>query len=47
VALDRRLSRRFDEGADIPDGYWRLSRRWYVFGSIATVRPLANIFVMG
>jgi uncharacterized membrane protein len=41
-----RLSRAFDVGADIPDRYWRLSRRWYVFGSIATMLPLANVFVM-
>jgi hypothetical protein len=33
-------------GADIPDRYWRLSRRWCVFGSIATMLPLANVFVM-
>jgi hypothetical protein len=31
---------------EIPDRYWRLSLRWYVFGSVATVLPLANVFVM-
>jgi uncharacterized membrane protein len=42
----RRLARAFDDESGIPDRYWQLSLRWYVFGSIATVLPLANVFVM-
>ena len=41
-----RLSRAFVASAPIPDRYWHLARRWYVFGVIATLLPLANIFVM-
>jgi uncharacterized membrane protein len=41
-----RLARAFGGGGGIPDRYWRLSLRWYVFGSLATALPLANVFVM-
>jgi uncharacterized membrane protein len=45
-AQQARLARAFGEGGQIPDRYCRPSLRWYVFGSIATVLPLANVFVM-
>jgi uncharacterized membrane protein len=45
-ARQARLARAFSRGGTVPDRYWRLSLRWYVFGSIATVLPLANVFVM-
>jgi uncharacterized membrane protein len=41
-----RLTRDFVASDEIPDRYWQLARRWYVFGAIATLLPLANIFVM-
>ena len=41
-----RLTRRFAPTGAIPDRYWRLAQRWYVFGALATLLPLANIFVM-
>ncbi len=41
-----RLTRRFAATGAIPDRYWRLAQRWYVFGALATLLPLANIFVM-
>src|SRR6266540_2610510 len=41
-----RLSRRFAATGAIPDRYWRLAQRWYVFGAVATLLPLANVFVM-
>ena len=41
-----RLARRFKHEATVPDQYWRLALLWYVFGSIATVLPLANVFIM-
>ena len=41
-----RLARRFKQEATVPDQYWRLALLWYVFGSIATVLPLANVFIM-
>jgi uncharacterized membrane protein len=40
------MARAFAESGVIPDGYWRLARRWYIFGALATLLPLANIFVM-
>jgi uncharacterized membrane protein len=40
------MARAFAEGDVIPDGYWLLARRWYIFGALATLLPLANIFVM-
>ncbi len=41
-----RLARRLKQEATVPDQYWRLALPWYVFGSIATVLPLANVFIM-
>lgn len=41
-----RLARTFGSGGEIPVRYWRLALRWYVFGALATVLPLINIFVM-
>src|SRR6266540_2830310 len=41
-----RLSRRFAATGAIPDRYWRLAQRWYVFAAVATLLPLANVFVM-
>jgi uncharacterized membrane protein len=41
-----RLARSFGETLEIPESYWRLARRWYVFGAVATVLPLITIFVM-
>jgi uncharacterized membrane protein len=41
-----RLPRTFRDGAAIPDRYWKLSRLWAVFGSIATALPLFNLYLM-
>jgi len=41
-----RLARDFATAEAIPERYWQLARRWYVFGSVATLLPLATIFVM-
>ena len=41
-----RLARRFRHEVTVPDQYRRLALRWYVFGSIATALPLANVFIM-
>lgn len=41
-----RLSRRFSAGSSIPKEYWRLERRWIVYGTVATLLPLAAIPVM-
>jgi uncharacterized membrane protein len=41
-----RITRELSPGGAIPDRYWRLARRWYVFGALATILPFANVFVM-
>jgi len=41
-----RLARGFENGAEIPPLYWRLNRYWYFWGILATVIPLANLYVM-
>jgi len=41
-----RLARQFRTGAPIPDRYWRLSRLWATFGAVATLLPLANLYLM-
>jgi uncharacterized membrane protein len=44
--MQERLARTFRDGAAIPDRYWKLSRLWAVFGSIATALPLFNLYLM-
>ena len=41
-----RLARAFRDAPSIPDRYWSLSRRWAVFGTVATILPLVNIYLM-
>ncbi len=44
--LQARLARGFRAASAIPDRYWRLSKLWMVFGAIATVLPLVNVYLM-
>lgn len=44
--MQARLARRFRREATIPGRYWRLARLWAVFGALATVLPLANLYLM-
>jgi uncharacterized membrane protein len=44
--LQARLARRFAAGGEIPDRYWSLARVWNVFGTIATLLPLVNLYLM-
>ena len=44
--MQERLATGFRNAATIPDRYWRLSRLWAVFGAIATVLPLFNLYLM-
>ena len=39
-------ARAFADSGSIPDSYWRLSRRWIVWGTVATLLPLANLYFM-
>jgi uncharacterized membrane protein len=41
-----RITRSFTADSVIPEAYWRLEKLWIVFGTIATVLPLAVIPVM-
>lgn len=44
--VQARQARAFAAGGPIPETYWRHSRRWMIWGTIATVLPLANLYVM-
>ena len=44
--MQERLARRFRDAAAIPDRYWRLSRLWALFGAVATLLPLFNLYLM-
>jgi uncharacterized membrane protein len=41
-----RLASEFRSAPAIPERYWRLSTLWAVFGAIATVLPLVNLYLM-
>jgi len=41
-----RMVRAFAQGGPIPENYWRLGRRWAIWGTIATLLPLANLYFM-
>lgn len=41
-----RIARTFENGGTIPPLYWRLNHHWLIWGLIATVLPLANLYVM-
>jgi uncharacterized membrane protein len=41
-----RQARAFAQDGAIPDSYWRHGRRWIIWGVIATIIPLANLYVM-
>src|SRR3974390_140313 len=41
-----RQARVFDSGGLIPDSYWRHNRRWVIWGVIATLVPMANLYFM-
>jgi uncharacterized membrane protein len=41
-----RLARNFANSKSIPDEYWKLSKRWNIFGTIAVLLPLINIYWM-
>lgn len=45
-AMQARLARRFAKDGEIPARYWKLARVWTVFGLLATLLPLANLYVM-
>lgn len=40
------LAKTFTQNSVIPQRYWLLCRRWYIWGLIATVLPLCNLYWM-
>lgn len=44
--MQARLARQFATEAAIPERYWRLSTLWSIFGAVATLLPLANLYFM-
>jgi uncharacterized membrane protein len=44
--MQARLARQFATQPLIPERYWRLSMLWSVFGAVATLLPLANLYLM-
>jgi len=41
-----RMAKHFQEGKPIPNEYWGLSKRWNIFGGLAVLLPLMNIYWM-
>jgi hypothetical protein len=44
--MQARLARRFPPEPGVPERYWRLSMLSSVFGAVATLVPLANLYFM-
>ncbi len=40
------MAKTFADSSEIPEAYWRLSSIWYLFGTLATLLPLVNIYWM-
>ena len=41
-----RMAEGFADGSPIPEAYWRLSRLWNIWGGIAVLLPLGNLYWM-
>lgn len=41
-----RMAQKFKDGAEIPQEYWVLVKRWYFWGTLATLLPLMNLYWM-
>jgi uncharacterized membrane protein len=44
--VQARQAHAFAKDGPIPESYWRHGRRWVIWGTIATVIPLANLYFM-
>jgi uncharacterized membrane protein len=44
--VQARQARAFASTGAIPESYWRHNRRWYIWGTLATLIPLGNLYVM-
>ena len=45
IAQDK-MARQFANGGEIPVRYWKLGRLWIVFGILATLLPMINLYWM-
>ena len=45
IAQDK-MARQFANGGEIPARYWQLGRLWVVFGTLATLLPMMNLYWM-
>ncbi|PJC05726.1 MAG: hypothetical protein CO070_01100 [Gallionellales bacterium CG_4_9_14_0_8_um_filter_55_61] len=41
-----KITRQFANGGEIPVRYWQLGRLWIVFGTLATLLPMINLYWM-
>jgi uncharacterized membrane protein len=44
--VQARQAHAFASDGAIPESYWRHGRRWIIWGTIATLIPLANLYFM-
>lgn len=44
--IQARQAHAFASSGAIPESYWRHGRRWIIWGTIATMIPLANLYFM-
>jgi uncharacterized membrane protein len=44
--VQAKMARQAAASGEFPANYWLLARLWYVFGTLATVLPFANIYLM-
>ncbi|WP_207384446.1 DUF2269 family protein [Legionella parisiensis] len=40
------IAKQFKNHQKVPDDYWRLEKSWMIFGIIATILPLMNLYWM-
>lgn len=41
-----KMAKQFVEGKEIPALYWKLGKIWIIFGTLATILPLLNLYWM-
>jgi uncharacterized membrane protein len=41
-----RIAAKLGDAGQIPEEYWALSRRWQMFGAVAVILPLVNLYWM-
>jgi uncharacterized membrane protein len=41
-----KMAKQFSEQEPIPEQYWKLGNLWIIFGTLATLLPLANLYWM-